>query len=186
MPCNSDASTPRQVQGLWVGCCLLALEILLWLVCERKDSKLTLPQGQTHFWAPIVAAVFWSTVKKAADSLQLVSPLMPNLPCSHSRVQVTYWDAGGCFCVAFRLERLALLPTSCCAGVLTLWAQIPAPDTCLALSLLHAGAAHGPRSVVTHALFWNHEWFSALKQGYLHWLKIKEGHISKFKTCKIY
>lgn len=28
----------------------------------EEHSKLTLPQGQTHFWVPIVGAVFWSTV----------------------------------------------------------------------------------------------------------------------------
>lgn len=52
--------------------------------------------------------------------------------------------------------------------------------------LRQAGAADQPLSVVTQALRWNHEWFSALKQGYLHRLNIKEGPISKFKTCKVY
>lgn len=193
MPCNSDAATPRQVQGLWVGSCLLALEILLWSVCERNDSKLTLPQGQTHFWVPIVGAVFWSTVNSLMswESWWFLTTWIPiRLQTSHApnsfltpgnpltlRGLLLPWPPGWGSWPCSR--PLAALPSSP-SGLKS------QPDTCLALSLLQAGAADQPHSVVTHALFWNHEWFSALKLGYVHWRKIKEGHISKFKTCKIY
>lgn len=94
---------------------------------------------------------------------------------AHSWLQVTHWHPGACFIALATFSRaLGLVPDLLLHWSPHLLLQIPVPDTGVAFSPEQAGPANQFHSIVTLALFWNHEWFSALQQGSLHQLKIRK------------